>query len=139
MADKWSGIERPSAGSHRTESSPGTAGIEDFGDAVNIKNHTYANTKANQESSAATGLRESSGSDKERVSKNQDQQVVLRLTVRVAKDQAVTTIEELRKAARADVSFEVPQSSLPISGIVKWDRQVVGSRVQKWVAVTAEG
>ena len=135
MSDKWyeiggipEDIERSGSGDHP---SPQVEGIEPFTEGVNVKKYSSVNTEYNPEPPRP--------SSSYRESASKDPQVVVRLTLRVAKDEAATVIEELRKSAKGDISFEVPQSSLPISGLVQWNHKIVGSRVQKWVSVTGEG
>jgi hypothetical protein len=77
------------------------------------------------------------GFDAKRSRSKKNSQVVLRLTVQVAREEAADIIDEFREVIEGDVTFEVPQSSLPIKGIVQSNRKIAGSRVKKWVAVTA--
>jgi hypothetical protein len=124
--DMWSpsevvpGIEDFSEGAQPELSD--SASIEDFGEGVDAKK--------GEES------QESSGPARKSASKSQ--LVVLRLTIKVPKHEAVTTIQELQEYVKGDAGFEVPQSSLPIKGLVKWNHRIAGSQVQKWVAITTE-
>jgi hypothetical protein len=88
------------------------------------------------EVSGAGGFEE--GFNAKRSRPNKDPQVVLRLTIQVAREEAANVIDELREVIGDDATFEVPQSSLPVKGIVQLNRKGAGSRVNKWVAVTAE-
>jgi len=102
--------------------SAGIPGIENFDEGVNAEKYE----EPQKSPSSAT----------ESASKNP--QVVLRLTIKVSKEEAVARIHELQKLVKGDADFEVPQSSLPIKGLVEWDYGIVGSQVRKWVAVTPE-
>jgi hypothetical protein len=96
--------------------------IEDWSEGVDAKRH-----KEPQKSPSSA-----------RKSASKNPQVVLRITIKVSKQEAVTTIRELQEFVKGDADFEVPHSSLPIKGLVKWDHGIAGSQVRKWIAVTTE-